>query len=307
MARPRERVPLVYILSNGRSGTTLLDLLLGSAPAAWTVGEAQLLPRELIEERRPCGCGRPVKACPFWSDVLPRVPLDGIDFPIHHFRESYGAGKVLRWGLLWDLLRGRATGSRKLAAEAYGRVNAEYLHVVREVARSRSRSDVQWVVDASMDPYRLLWLRASGRFEIRVVHLFKSPEAFVYSMVKDRLPAGRQAALRMAGRWLVENALMVRLCRAAFDPGETRRVRYERLAGEPEVVRREMEAWLEIDLPTWEGSAFRQANTHGISGGRTRWSDTPVQLDRAWREQLPTFHRTLARLITVPLAQRLGY
>lgn len=300
-------IPLVYVLSNGRSGTTLLDLLLGSAPGAWTVGEAQLLPWELRENRSPCGCGRPVRSCPFWSRLLPELPVGEGPRPIEHFRETYGAGRVLRWNLLPDLLRGSVTGPRRRGAEAYGEVNAEYLGRVHEAARSHAGAEIRWLVDASMDPYRLLWLRASGRFDLRVVHLTKAPPAFVYSMVKDRLPGGRKRAVRMAGRWLVENALMLRLCRTGFSPDEVRHVRYEDLAGEPELVREEMEDWLGLDLPDWSDRTFRAYENHAISGNEMRWEDTEVRLDGRWRRRLPSFHRSVARVIGAPLAGRLGY
>jgi hypothetical protein len=68
------RLPLVYILSNGRSGTTLLDLLLGAHPRVWTVGEVQNLPWEMRYPRAPCGCGNPVQESPFWAPILHDIP-----------------------------------------------------------------------------------------------------------------------------------------------------------------------------------------------------------------------------------------
>lgn len=302
-----DRVPVIYVLSSGRSGTTLLDLLLGSASRAWTVGEAQLLPWELREERAPCGCGRPVDECPFWRQVRAEAPLGEGPYPIEHFRESYGAGQVLRWRLLPDLLRGKVGGPRRRSAAAYGRVNADYLRAVRQEAEALSGRSIRWLVDASMDPYRLLWLQDSGRFELRVIHLTKAPPAFVYSMVRNRLPGGRRRAVRMAGRWLVENALMVRLCRIAFPDDGTRHVRYEDLAGRPSEVRREMGAWLDLELPAWSGRTFRAYENHAISGNEMRWSDTNIRLDQRWRSELPPLHRTLSNMICAPLAGRLGY
>lgn len=302
-----ERVPLVYILSSGRSGTTLLDLLIGSARRAWTVGEAQLLPWELCEQRSPCGCARPVPECPFWSELLTDLPLDQGRYPIEHFRETYGSGRVLRWRRLPGLLRGEVGASVEPAVEAYGRVNAAYLGTVRDAARSWSNEPIRWLVDASMDPYRLLWLHASGRFDLRVVHLTKSPPAFVYSMVRARLPGAWGNTIRMAGRWLVENALMARLCNAAFSSERVRHLRYEDLASRPDEVGRDLGGWLELEFPGWSGHTFRAYENHAISGNEMRWEDTEVELDTRWKQDLPDLHRRLTRLITAPLAARLGY
>ncbi len=302
-----DRIPLIYILSSGRSGTTLLDLLIGSAQRAWTVGEAQLLPWELREQRSPCGCARPVSECPFWSELLDDLPLDQSRYPIEHFREAYGVGRVVRWRRLPGLLRGRTRASEEPAVSAYGRVNAAYLRTVWDAAGSWADEQVRWLVDASMDPYRLLWLKASDRFDLRVVHLTKSPPAFVYSMVRDRLPAGWKKTIRMAGRWLVENALMVRLCDAAFVSEHVRRLRYEDLAGQPDKARRALSEWLDLEFPPWDGRTFRSYENHAISGNEMRWEDTEVELDTRWRHQLPDLHRRVTGLITAPLAARLGY
>ena len=37
---------------------------------------------------------------------------------------------------------------------------------------------VQWLVDASKSVYRLLWLRETGLFDVRVIHLVKDPRTF---------------------------------------------------------------------------------------------------------------------------------
>lgn len=301
------QIPLIYILSNGRSGTTLLDMLLGSSPAVWTVGEAQLLPWELRESHAPCGCGAELTDCSFWRSILPEIPVDEGSFPIDHFREQHGAGKVLRWRLLPGLLRGRTEGDDRRAAATYGRVNAEYLAAVRREARNATGKEVRWLVDASMDPYRLLWLQQSGRFRIRVVHLTKTPEGFVYSMTRNEEGGAHLLAVRMAGRWLLENALMVRLCHAALSSHQWRHVRYEDLASRPEVLRERFSEWLGVEFPAWEGKSFRGYTNHGVSGGRMRWEDSEIRLDTRWKRELPPHHRRVSRFLTLPVARLLGY
>ncbi len=59
----KDKFKLIYIASNGRSGSTLLDLLLGTHSNIWILGEFQNLPWELIEPRQTCGCGTAVEHC----------------------------------------------------------------------------------------------------------------------------------------------------------------------------------------------------------------------------------------------------
>lgn len=306
-ARGREPIPVVYVVSNGRSGSTLLDLLLGSGRGVWTLGEAQVLPWEVREGRYPCGCGRPLRECPFWREALPEIPLEGEEVPIERFRESHGAGKVLRWSLLPDLWRGRVGRERRSEAEDYGRVNAAYFRGVLDAAERTTGERPRWLVDASKDLYRLWWLQASGRFDVRAVHLTKSPAAFVYSTVKPLLPGGLPKTLRSSAWWLVENALILRVCRSAFGPDRVLHLRYEDLARDPERTREAFTRWLGVEFPAWRGRAFREYQNHALAGNRMRWEDTPLRFDDDWRRELPALHRAVARAVTAPLAGRLGY
>jgi hypothetical protein len=300
-------IPLIYILSNGRSGSTLLDLLLGAHEHVWTLGEAQNLPWDLREAERVCGCGARLRECAFWRRILPRIPLDQGNYPIEFFREAQGRGKVLRWGLLPGLCRGRVPPRHREPVQEYGALNADYLATVFDAARERTGGSVRWLVDASKDPYRLFWLQHSKRFDLRVIHLTKDAPAFVYSMVKRDLPRARRAALRMTGRWLVENSIMTRLCRANFPSHQYIHVRYEDLAGRPDATCKRVGDWLGFEFPEQASREFRNRENHAVSGNQTRWQNTAIRLDRRWRSALPKNYQRFTRLLTRPLASKYGY
>lgn len=59
---------VVYILGAGRSGSTLLERLLSSAPGVAALGEAHCLWR-LDIGALSCACGAPVADCDFWLEV----------------------------------------------------------------------------------------------------------------------------------------------------------------------------------------------------------------------------------------------
>jgi hypothetical protein len=62
-------VKYIYICSADHSGSTLLDLLLGSHPRAAPLGEISQLPKN-IALNTPCTCGTAVRLCLVWRDVL---------------------------------------------------------------------------------------------------------------------------------------------------------------------------------------------------------------------------------------------
>ena len=301
------KIPVIYILSNGRSGSTLLDLLLGAHPNIWTIGEAQILPWELRENRRPCGCGVLICDCAFWRSVLPEVPLNVKNYSIEYFRAGHGRGKVLRWRHMLSLMRGRATRRWRPAAQQYGQVNADYFGAVLRAAEKHAGSPVRWLVDASKDPYRLLWLQSSGLFDLRVIHLTKDPRAFVHSMIKPYLSKAHARASRMTGRWLVENFIFSRLCLAGFLPSQIFSLRYEELANKPQDTLLAIAKWLGLEYPETLCEVFRQCENHGVSGNKARWESTGIRLDEGWKTMLPASYARVIWAVTWPIRCKYGY
>ncbi|HUZ92328.1 MAG TPA: sulfotransferase [Methylocella sp.] len=60
---------IIYIMGPGRGGSTLLERVLNSAPAAFALGEFHTFWR--IEHKDlVCSCGSPVPRCSFWNEVI---------------------------------------------------------------------------------------------------------------------------------------------------------------------------------------------------------------------------------------------
>ena len=63
---------VVCIAGVGRSGSTLLDRILGSLPGAVSLNELRPLWRNGFINNRPCACGASFNDCEFWSEVRRR-------------------------------------------------------------------------------------------------------------------------------------------------------------------------------------------------------------------------------------------
>ena len=68
-AQPR----VLYLGGFGRSGSTLLERILGQIPGWTNVGELVDLPRSVFVHQENCGCGEPFLTCPMWSQVGERA------------------------------------------------------------------------------------------------------------------------------------------------------------------------------------------------------------------------------------------
>src|SRR4029450_12109098 len=63
------RPTVLYLGGLGRSGTTVLERVLGELPGVCSVGELVHLWRRGVLDDETCGCGSAFSACPFWSEV----------------------------------------------------------------------------------------------------------------------------------------------------------------------------------------------------------------------------------------------
>jgi hypothetical protein len=63
--------PVIYILGRGRSGSTVLDAVLGNAPQVQSVGEVVVGLHNFPEEL--CSNGETIAESSFWSQVISRI------------------------------------------------------------------------------------------------------------------------------------------------------------------------------------------------------------------------------------------
>src|SRR5262245_52684649 len=91
-----ELIKVLYIASNGRSGSTLLELLLSAHSHLWTTGELYVLPFEVETPRKPCGCGSAFADCAFWGPIIAAHRPALQSGSINRFRDHYLGGRLIQ-------------------------------------------------------------------------------------------------------------------------------------------------------------------------------------------------------------------
>lgn len=237
-ATHRNAAPLkvIYILGSGHSGSTLVDLVLGSHSAIESGGEfakyidyvdpASARP----SEKRLCTCGVAVDACPHWQAVRTRL------------RNEHGS----------DLQNTKSEDPAE-----FQRANARVIRAILASARK------EYFCDSSKQADRCWQLLGSERFDLWVVHLVRDGRAVGYSYKRKY-----QTYLPEVWRWAAINThLRTRLAR---ELGERYMfVRYEDFTADP---RRETTRILAHVGLLWEESqlAFRDHAHHNLAGNRMR-------------------------------------
>src|SRR5690242_10887667 len=66
----RNNVKVLFIAGSGRSGSTLLDMLLGQINGFYSTGELRFIWERGFGQNQLCGCGKPFRECDFWTEVV---------------------------------------------------------------------------------------------------------------------------------------------------------------------------------------------------------------------------------------------
>ena len=305
------RITVVYLGGFGRSGSTLVERMLGAAPGWTNVGELVDLPRSVARSDERCGCGEPFSRCPVWTevgatafggwtdDVLAR--LDGL---------QQAAARQRHLPRLLARTSGRPSGIGELR-EAYARI----YRAVAEV------TDAAVIVDASKGPALGQALAGAPGIDLRMLNVVRDPRAVAWSWTRHverpQATAGREEMWRVpvprsAAQWSTLQLEMEAIARWGGVPSA--RLRYEDFVADPAGSLVDATAVLGLplsrrDLPPVVGTEVVLAPSHGLSGNPSRFRSGAVELrrDDGWRAAMPPAAKAVVTALTLPLLVSYGY
>ncbi len=305
-------VTVVYLGGFGRSGSTLVERVLGAVPGWVNVGELVDLARSVAPADELCGCGVSFSACPVWSEV----------------------GEVAFGGWTEDVLARLATLQRAAARQrhlprllcrpsvtwqALDDLRSAYARIYRAVAQVTG-SEV--VIDASKGPALGQALTGAPGIDLRILNVVRDPRAVAWSwnrrVDRPHVTAGdaqmwRIPAHRAAGQWSALQLEMEAIARLGRD-GRSARLRYEDFVADPvgSLVRAMSGLGLPLsaqDLPVVTQDQVSLGPSHGLSGnpGRFRTGALQLRRDDRWTTEMPTADRAVVTALTLPLLRAYGY
>lgn len=317
-------IDYVYILGASHSGSTLLAMLLNAHPEITTIGETAPGRMGDMDTYR-CSCGRPIKECPFWTNVVGRMQKRHPDFGLDHFgtQFAYPANRVVNRLLHFEhrgvvleslrdtalrLSRGWQKTRREIEARSYDLASAV-------LAESGGRI----LIDSSKLAHRLKFLLRIPEFNVKVIHLVRDGRAVALTYMKqDDFADSSEPALRRGGRGMSAQATAhsLPMARAAFewlrclkaaehvlaglDRSQWMQVHYEQLCTNPDTALSRLFAFLGVD-PNRHLRDFRSVENHIVGNGMRLDTTSEIRLDERWRnvlseEDRETFGRVAGRM-----------
>lgn len=301
-------VRIIYIGGFGRSGSTLLDGVLGGVPGLVGVGELRLFWRRGILRNELCECGVPVRDCPFWGEVA-RGAVGGFDEDTAEDQEEL-ASRVDRVLRLPEVLGPASSPGFSSDLRRYlDRVTALYRAIL-------DVSGDEIVVDSSKIPSTPYLLDEAEGIELTTVHLVRDSRAVAHSWQRRKRRRGvhwtesympQASPGKVAREWLIHNA--------ALEPRAWRgaphvRLRYEDLARDPRsAVERVLDAAGVDAEPPLADDVAQIPEGHACAGNPSRFrsGEVEIHLDDAWTEEVDARTWFTVTGLTGPMLKAYGY
>jgi Sulfotransferase family len=307
-----EPVKVLFIGGHSRSGSTLLDCMLGQCSGFFSTGELAYIWTHGLQQNRLCGCGVQFASCPFWRQVG--------EYGFGGWREVDADAMVAlertvnRHRYLPELLAPRLWPRYRAKLERHVQVLATLFRAIGAVSGARV------IVDSTTDPCYGFLLRHVPGIDLRLVHFVRDSRGTAFSwtrlqrrtdVIGEVVYQRRVSPSITAVRWGVFHVLIEVLARSGpptifvryEDLVESPRTQLERIVGHVgESSGKHTFSFLrrgEVDLET----------THTVAGSLMRLRQGPLalRLDDEWKRAMRPTHRRMVTVLSWPLLSAYGY
>jgi hypothetical protein len=238
---------IVTAAGSGRSGSTLVGLVLAQDPSALCLGQTRHL-WEAWAADAPCSCGRGLRACALWGQAVPEGLGSAAGAEAARAQGSALAALFAAAARLPDW--GDPAAVRRLGAEHAGALAV----LRRTLAAAASRAGAAVLVDTSKLPEMALAFELIPGASTRVLNLVRDPRAVAVSWW--RREARPLRLWRNIRQWRSRQARLASWAPALGD--RFRRLAYESFAARPAGEIPAMLAWAGLDpaaVPVAPGGA----------------------------------------------------
>ena len=223
----KEKIKLVLLIGSGRSGSTLIDMLVNMNPNVVGLGEISNWDTKVFNEY--CACGEIVKTCPFWSNIISKVGWSEKDF--REYKEYKNEFDAPKKGYVFKI----NNNTQRPGFDKFISKSNEIFSAISEV------SDNRILFDSSKSPQRAFNLSKSDLLDVKIIHLMRDPRGVVWSYKKSfkkNQKAGLQkdingtSLLKALYSWLATNSRAFSTVKSAQVP--TLSVKYEDFCVNPD-------------------------------------------------------------------------
>ena len=258
-----EKQKLLYIMGTGRSGSTILEILLAQGEGVFAAGELTALVQDGFIENKTCSCGSDCSSCEIWGTVLSELKVESWEF-----KEWAEVQKKVDWhdGFIKQILH---LLPRK-ALQLYRKRNLALLDAIKRVTGSSV------VLDSSKYAGRALALFRILRLDLKVICLTRAPIGLMTSFQKPNKDEQRPKSVMATLLYYCVTLTLLRIA-SLYLGSKVFPLHYEDLLADPEGTIKAIGQWSGIDFSKPQAMLARDESFHVghlVTGNRLRKQKT---------------------------------
>ncbi len=303
---------VIFIVGYGRSGSTILDRLLGSIEGFQSAGELKYIWRRGLEQNQLCGCGEKFSDCSFWSNVIETLFCGTTEYSLDRLKLI--SQSAYNWHHLLNIYQ------FDNPAEGYQQSQKDFIELWNDLYQAiKVSSGASYIIDSSKDPLHAFLLSTSTQIKSFIVHLVRDSRAAAFSRYRKKerpeihwnqqtMPV--RSPFHSIRRWNKQNQniefLKTKVPNYFF-------LRYEDLATNPsKVLSKLLKEMAIVPIPNLKfinGNRVNLKTSHTVSGNPMRFQsgETLIQIDQEWRSTMNPLARWLVTIRTQRLLKAYGY
>ncbi len=313
-AGSEQNMKVLYILGEGRSGSTLIDNILNEMDGVVSLGEVQFWWQRGYQENQLCGCGERFRECEFWRTVVGSVGEED---------DVEDIGKKLEAARYHSLAAFPGAAVRDLVGAFRKSGSSCHKAIVGSIDKlyqsAAAYTNAKVVVDSSKTVHMAYFLARYSECDIRFLHLVRDARGVAFSRGKRKVRSEvsdkkvympRMGPAKSAIKWVVNNLLSEQVVGGR----PYKRVRYEDFVKDPKGVLGDIIRFVEHDGGNAEDLIDDDHNVtfrgnHTVSGnpGRLSHGEKKIRADERWRSEMSLGARIKVGLISWPVLLRYGY
>jgi len=277
---------VIYIISDRRSGSTLLENILSKSPEVTSVGELAMLKGHVLKQGPGerwdwnCSCGVSITHCDFWQSIL----KDGVEKNCSSFNTNiewnFKSKRLFAVAAFPSIFKKRLFNI--ISSKRNGNVAATLNNIYNKIFEQTGRP---FIVDSSKDPLQALSIYKSERdYDVKIIWLKRDLRAIAVSKSKwKEMNIKKQKTLR---KLLLDVFYYRRICSTVVSfikREDLLRLNYEDLVKHTQEKLNDITC--KFGLAKYAAPAWMfVANDHTIGGTPNRFEKRPIVLEETWKK-----------------------
>lgn len=250
---------VLYVMGMGRSGSTILDVLLGNNPSTFSAGELTHVFRDVLDRDVECSCGLAASMCPVWSAAMAQCGWSRADAG-----RLAGVFHTMDWHARFPWVALGWVGRPKKTE--YADVNSRLFNALAAI------SGKSVIVDSSKYPGRAIALARAFPGKVRIVCIIRAPHSLLAAFSKPHQSEQRPKRPLAAASYYLYLLMCIRIVKLVMRD-TVLLIRYEDLLNAPSAELQRIACWSGVDTSAAIGmiEANQQLDVgHIVTGNRLR-------------------------------------